>query len=118
MSAPISEDHLGGPLGHAGDRHQQRHLRLVRDQQLVDRHGERLHRGVGLVDAGEHRPTQQGVVLVEPAGHGIVQLGDLRTHPAFSHLGQHIRIALTGDQHQSGAPKPPGLKLTTGSEAP
>ena len=34
VGADLSEDHLGGPMRHARDRHQQRHRRFVRVQQL------------------------------------------------------------------------------------
>ena len=54
--ADLSEDHLGGPSRPARDRHQQRHRRFVRGQELIDPDRERVDGGVGLIDPGQHRP--------------------------------------------------------------
>ena len=49
--------------------------------------------------------AQQGVVLVEPAGHARrCSCGDLGAHPALGHLGQHFRVALTGDERVDHLP--------------
>ncbi len=37
-------------------------------------------------------------VLVEPAGHGVLELGDLLMHRLSGHLGQDCWVALTGDE--------------------
>lgn len=98
VGTDLSEDHLGATSSDPGDRHQERHRRFVGVQQLVDPLSQLRDRGVGLVDACQHRPTQQGVVLVEPPSHRVLQGGDLRTHPSLGHLREHHRIALSRDQ--------------------
>ncbi len=98
VGADLSQDHLGGAVAHPRDADQQRHRRFMRVQQLLDRLGELVDGGIGLVDASEHGPAQQAVVGIEPSGQGIGQFGDLGPHPALGHLGQHRRVTLAGDE--------------------
>ena len=51
-------------------------------------------------------PGQEGVVLTEPAGQRLGQGRDLRTESAFGQVGQHRRVALTGDHRLEH--RPPG----------
>jgi hypothetical protein len=91
VGADLSQDHLGGAITRPGDPDQQRHHRLVKVQQRLDPGGELVDGGVRLIDVGQHRPAQQGVVVVEPPSQRVLQLGDLGPHPAFGHLGEHPR---------------------------
>jgi hypothetical protein len=104
VGADLSQDHLGGAMTHSGDPDQQRHRRLVRVQERLDSGGELVDGGVGLIDAGQHRPAQQGMVLVETARQRVLELRDLGSHGALGHLGQHRRVTLTGDERVDHLP--------------
>jgi len=54
--------------------------------------------GAGLVDPGEHLGQQERVVVAEPTGERLLQVGDLAAHPAPGELGEHLGVALPGDQ--------------------
>jgi hypothetical protein len=41
---------------------------------------------------------EEGVVVVEAADQGLGQGRDLLPQPAHCQLGEHLRVALTGDQ--------------------
>lgn len=51
------------------------------------------------------QPDEQGVVVPEPAPQRLAQLGDLlaQQHP-LDQLGQHLGVALAGDQRGEHGP--------------
>ena len=77
VGADLGEDHLGGPYATPG---------IPTSSCTAASWGSGARRSVRsarrswrrLVDAGEHRRAQQGVMVVEPAGERVGELGDLR----------------------------------------
>jgi len=63
--------------------------------------------GGDAVDPGEHLGQQEPVVVGEPAGQRLDQPIGLGPQPAAGQLGEHSRIALTGDER--GHDRPPGF---------
>ena len=61
-------------------------------------------RAVELVELAEQQPGQPGVMVGEPAVQGLVQGGSLEARPALRQLGQHLGVALTGDQRLDHRP--------------
>ena len=67
---------------HPGRRCERRHRPSRRAPGRSSERGTGFDGRVGLVDAGQHGPAQQAVVLVEPPGQGVFGLGGLgRTRP-------------------------------------
>jgi hypothetical protein len=75
-------------------------LLLVRGQQSLDRRGQVLDAGGQPVDAGQHLGQQGGVRRGEElrALQGFFQLGDLAAGRGTGEPGQHLGVALPGDQ--------------------
>jgi hypothetical protein len=62
--------------------------------------------GAELIDAGQHPGKQERVVVGEPPDERLLQSGDLDAHPGPGQLGEHLGVALPGDQR--GQHVPPG----------
>ena len=62
--------------------------------------------GVDAVDPGQHPDQQEAVVVVKAAGEGLLEFGDLRSHPGPPHLREHFRISFTRDERFHH--RPPG----------
>ena len=91
---------LGGAPCPAGHRLGLGQLLLVRGQQLFDHRGQVLDVGGQPVDAGQHLGQQDGVRRGEElrALQGLLQLADLAAGRGAGQLGQHLGVALAGDQ--------------------
>ena len=73
--------------------------------QLLDAGGEPVDLDAEGVDLVQQHPRQLGVVVVEAAGQRLHQGGALAAHPPPGQLGQHLGVALPGDQRlQHGPP--------------
>jgi hypothetical protein len=99
MSKPISATiHVRGDPSDPGD--------LVETVDRVSESGDLLldpgvdggDVGAQGVDAGQHPAQQEGVVLGEVADEGLLEHGDLASHPGVGQLRQHLRVALAADQ--------------------
>ena len=126
MSTPISAMiGFGGPLPDPGDGVEVVTGLFERDAGLV---GVRRRTGVDLVvepgdgrfevsDVVEAQPDQQGVVVAEPAPQRVAQLGDLLAQLALGQLGEHLGVALTGDQSGAASPGPTRPARPTATES-
>jgi hypothetical protein len=65
--------------------------------ELVDLAGKR-------VDLVQQHPGEEGVVVGELAGEGLHQRGALDAQPPAGQFGQHLRVALPGDQRLQHGP--------------
>ena len=70
----------------------------MRGDQLLDAAGELLDLGGEGVDLVQQHPGQLAVMLVEPAGQRLDQVGVPGLHPAAGQVRQHPRVTLPGDQ--------------------
>jgi hypothetical protein len=62
------------------------------------------------VDLVQQQPGQLGVVGVEPAGERLGQGGALGLHLAAGQAGEHLRVALAGDQRLQHVPGRGGVQ--------
>jgi hypothetical protein len=75
-----------------------------RRNRLLDQHGELVDLAAEGVDLVQQHPRQLCVMIVEAAGEGLHQGGVLDAEPSSGQLGQHLRIALAGDQRLQHGP--------------
>jgi hypothetical protein len=69
-----------------------------RRDQFPDPGGELGDPGAGEIDLVQEDPGQLGVVVLEPAGERLGQRGALGFHLAAGQPGEHLGVALPGDQ--------------------
>ena len=74
----------------------------MRVQQHLDPRSQLVDGDVSLIDACQHRFTEQRVMRVEPPSQCVFEFRDLRSHPALSHLRQHLGVTLPGDESARG----------------
>jgi hypothetical protein len=60
------------------------------------------------------QPDQERVVFAEPPAQGLPQRGEPAPQPALGQLGQHLGVALAGDQ--GGEHRPPGHAQHVGGD--
>src|SRR3954469_482746 len=98
VGADLSEDDLGGAAADRGDGLDQVELPAKGLHLPVDLVAEPLfHRGAR-VDAVQHRPSQEGVVLTEAAGECLCQQCAFAPHPGQGEISQCLRVAFPADQ--------------------
>ena len=100
IDAGFGDGVLGGAPSPAGHRLGLLQLLLVRGQQPLDHRGQVLDVGRQPVDAGQHLGQQRGVLIGEElrAFQGFFQLADLAAGRGAGQMGQHLGVALPGDQ--------------------
>jgi len=91
---------LGSAAAPAGHRPGLLQLFLIRGQELLDHGGELVDAGGEPADAGQHDLQQGGMLGGEElrALHGLFQLADLAAGRGAGEPGQHLGVALPGDQ--------------------
>src|SRR5262249_19175929 len=82
---PGERSELGRRAGGGGDR-------------LLDPGGEGVYLGGERVDPGKHHGQQEGVVLGEVPGERLGQDALFAAHGSAGQAGEHVGIALPGDQ--------------------
>jgi hypothetical protein len=95
--ADLGDEFLSGAPAHAGDLIESVHRRRERGDQLLHLGVEMCDVDVEGVDAPQHRGADEGVMVFEMAGERWSQLGNLDAHPSKGHVGEHVRITLSGD---------------------
>ena len=100
VGAGLGDGVLGGAAAPARHGFCLLELFLVRGQQLLDHLGQLGDLGGEPVDALQHGLQQGGMRRGEElrAVQGVLQLGDLAAGPGAGQLGEHLRVALPGDQ--------------------
>lgn len=94
----LGDDRLGGDLADADHGAQALNLALERGHLDLQALVEGVDLCTQVVDVVEVGAQHEGVVLAEAALQGEAQLGEPRPGAGEGHLGQHVRVALAGDQ--------------------
>jgi len=98
VDADLGDDHAGGDVPDAGDLIQTCRRGDERGDLGIDALVEVGDVGATPINAIEHLGQQERVVVAETAGERLLQVGDLAAHPAARELGEHLGVALPGDQ--------------------
>ena len=92
VDADLGDQHLGGALLDAGDRHQQLTLAGERGDPLLDLVREPVDRLVEEVDVREDLPDDQRVLGLEAALERLAERGDLLAQLPVREVGEHVGV--------------------------
>ena len=98
VRAGLGGDHVGDQGADPGDRADQFPEPAKGFDHHLDPFGELVDRCGVAVDQVQVHPGQERVVLAEPAGQRLDQLGCLVPQPAFGQVRQYHRFALSLDE--------------------
>ena len=96
VNPDLGENDAGGLMPDTRDLIQSCHRLSERGDFGLDRGVEVVEVGADLVNPGEHLGQQEGMVVVEPAGERLFQLGQLAAQPSTRVLGKDLRVSLGG----------------------
>ena len=102
--AGLRDQLLRAGLPDAGDLIELGHLSRERGDRLIDPPGQILDLGGERVGPVEHHLQQVAVVVTEMPGERLLQDALLAAHGPAGQLGQHVRVALPGDQRVQHVP--------------
>ena len=106
VTPTLRHPHLSGPLAHAGDALQPRHLGRKRADPLRTLGAHPLEAGVQEVAVGELLRKEEAVMGAELTGQRLLQLGELLAPPATGELGEQRAVARSAHQRlQQVAPR-------------
>jgi hypothetical protein len=98
VGADLGDDHLRGDPADASDLIQPVGRLRERGDRLLDLGVEFGDVGAGLVDAVKHGGQQEGLVVGEVAGEGLLQQAALGAQAGAGQLRQRLGVALPSDQ--------------------
>jgi hypothetical protein len=94
----LGDDHAGGGGTDPGDLIEPADRLAERGDLRFDLGLEVGDVGGGLIDAGQHRGEQEGVMVGEVADERLLQQADLGAHAGAGQLREHLRVPLARDE--------------------